>query len=261
MPLSQEEKLKKLLSLMEPDGLTEEKFLAMSKKLMEFLKKMKENNDIMITRLKSEIKILQDKIISDNDTNTKNLKNLSDSNIALILKKFEAKSQEISQFISTIKNGKDGKNADEEIIVDKVLKKIIIPKIQDIKNDLPKMGTEIRDALELLNGEDRLRIEAIDGLEDILKELKEKRLLKGGGGFSYIAMDRHIIDDETPSGIQNGTNKDFTILKTPNPLTSLKVYRGGARQRIIEDYTFSGRTITFTIAPAFGEVILCDYRF
>jgi len=59
----------------------------------------------------------------------------------------------------------------------------------------------------------------------------------------------------------NGINKDFTIEKVPNPLTSLKVYRGGARQRITEDYTVSGKTVSFLVAPVAGEVLFYDLRF
>ena len=136
----------------------------------------------------------------------------------------------------------------------------LIPKIDDIEADLPKLGTEIASALELLPKEEKLKIEAISGLKEILDELKKKPVsLGGGGGFSYLAMLQHIVDDETPGGTINGVNTIFTLANTPNPPASLKVYRGGARQRITEDYTLSGSTVTFTIAPVSGEILLADY--
>lgn len=119
---------------------------------------------------------------------------------------------------------------------------------------------EVRDKLESLQDDQRLSISAIHELEEILDELRKRPVGRGGGGFSKIAMDSHIIDDETPSGIINGSNTAFVLAGDPNPLSSLKVYRNGMRQRVSEDYTISGRTITFTTAPVVGEIILCDYR-
>jgi hypothetical protein len=68
------------------------------------------------------------------------------------------------------------------------------------------------------------------------------------------------MDDETPSGTVNGINAAFSLSKAPVD-GSLKVYRGGARQRITEDYTHTNKTIVFTIPPVEGEVLLCDYRY
>jgi len=249
---------------MTDDGLTEEKFLAMSKQLMEFLKRIKEGNDTMITQLRSEIKTLQGKISSDNDTNTKNLKGMSDANIASILKKFDVKSAEIDQVISEIKNGENGVDADEDIITDKVLGRIKIPTIEELKNDLPKMKEEVRDAFELLEGDERPNISVIKGLRSYLRKLEER--LNGnlgrvsGGGLNVSAINIRFIDDEILTGTINGTNKDFTIAHSPSPVTSLKIYRGGARQRITEDYTFSGTTVSFLVAPVTGEILTGEYR-
>ena len=69
-----------------------------------------------------------------------------------------------------------------------------------------------------------------------------------------------FVDNEIPSGTIDGTNTDFTIANIPVS-GSLKVYRGGSRQKLTEDYTFSGITITFIIAPQDGEIILVDYRY
>jgi len=149
------------------------------------------------------------------------------------------------------KNGKDGKDANQEEIIEK------------IENDLPTLATKLRDALELLQGEERLDVKAIGGLEDLIKKLDKKiddKPMGGGGGFSYIHMDRHIIDDETPSGTVNGTNKAFVLANTPNPSASLKVFVNGQKMTLTEDYTFSGRTITFVTAPPTTSVVRVDYR-
>ena len=129
------------------------------------------------------------------------------------------------------------------------------------KDGSPDTPEQIRDKMESLQDEERLSISTIHKLEDRLDELESRPVGgKGGGGFSKIAMDFHIIDDETPSGTVNGTNTIFTLANVPNPTSSLKVYVNGQRMRITEDYTLSGGTITFIIAPPSTSILLCDYR-
>lgn len=137
-------------------------------------------------------------------------------------------------------------NKDE--IIDEALSKFV--------KDSPE---QIRDGLESLPKGKKLSIQAIEDLSDILEELRKKKGggLVGGGGMNAIPL--HFIDDETPSGTKNGSNTDFTTNLIP-ATGSLKVYRNGVRQRVTEDYTLSGQTISFTVAPASDEIILCDYR-
>lgn len=154
---------------------------------------------------------------------------------------------------------------------EEIAKKVIVPEpekideqkiVDKVEADLPSLGDKIRDGLELLSGESRLRIEAINGLEEILEELKKQKLGGGrvGGGFNYMAMDIHIVDDQTPTGTIDGVNTTFTIGNAPNPIASLKVYINGMRMNLTEDYTFSANTITFLVAPVAGDKIKVDYR-
>lgn len=80
----------------------------------------------------------------------------------------------------------------------------------------------------------------------------------GGGGIS----ESDIVEGEIPSGTLNGVNTVFTLANTPNPQTSLKLYLNGLRQQVGagNDYTLSGATITFSVAPVATDVILADYR-
>ena len=130
----------------------------------------------------------------------------------------------------------------------------------------PEAPYKARNELEAIDNEsEKLKMEAIQNLPSELKKIWEelKKNSKGRaslGGFNYKSMDFHIIDDETPVGTINSSNTIFTIANTPSPSSSLKVYLNGARQRITEDFSFSGTTITFTIAPPTGSVLLVDYR-
>jgi len=142
-------------------------------------------------------------------------------------------------------DGIDGKDADEQKIVKAVLSQIQIPTAQEIIDSMPK---------------EELNFDMVKGLKRFYKEFKNQRLGFGGGGFSNIAMQRHFIDDETPSGTVNGSNKAFTVSKTPYT-GSLKVFVNGQRMRVTEDYTLSGKTITFVTAPPTSSILLVDYRF
>lgn len=132
------------------------------------------------------------------------------------------------------------------------------------KNGSSDTPEQVRNKLEGLKKGNKLSMYAIEGLLDEIEKMRklyeDVPKSKGGGGFSKIHMDRHFVDDETPSGTINGSNVTFTISKAPTT-GSLKVYRGGARQKVGDDYTISGRTITFDVAPVVGETLLVDFRF
>lgn len=138
------------------------------------------------------------------------------------------------------KNGKDGRDA------------------VDGKDGSPDTPDQVRDKLEALKGNERLGIEAIDGLSDSLNEF-DRRTTKRitGGGLSPGALSYFFKENIVPTGTINGSNKTFTLPDTPASGT-LRVFADGVRQQVTTDYTLSGTTITFIVAPTTS--ILCDYR-
>lgn len=62
----------------------------------------------------------------------------------------------------------------------------------------------------------------------------------------------------TPTGDINGINTTFTVDYTIEPPTS-RVYLNGIRQYLVTDYTVSGNTIAFIVAPETDDVIIVDY--
>ena len=70
-------------------------------------------------------------------------------------------------------------------------------------------------------------------------------------------------DSEIPAGIIDGVNLTFTIATTPNPASSLKLYKNGVLLQLNGDYTLNGSTVTFvnaTVAPQAGDKIVANYR-
>ena len=72
-----------------------------------------------------------------------------------------------------------------------------------------------------------------------------------------------FADEEVPSGTKDDSNVTFTLANTPSPATSLHLYVNGVRQMSGggNDYTLSGATITFAVAPSAGDNIVADYRY
>ena len=240
------EGLQRLLSLLNPSTLTTEQFVSSFENVVKLIKKVEKKNIEDIDKIKQTFDKLGKQMTTDHTTRLSEVQNLSKLQREQIEKMFNDKVKQLDDFAGTITSGIDGvngKDADEETIVKAVLGRIPEP------------------VKEILEGDDRPDVGTIKGLRSIIDELRNRTLgRRVGGGFSTIAMNGHIVDDETPSGTVNGTNKAFTILTAPNPANSLKVFVNGQRMKLTEDYTFSGVTITFSVAPPSTSVVLCDYR-
>jgi len=71
-----------------------------------------------------------------------------------------------------------------------------------------------------------------------------------------------FVDGDSPAGIVDGANTAFTLSATPNPASSLAVYRNGILQKAVQDYTANGNVVTFVTAdaPQPGDTLLASYR-
>jgi hypothetical protein len=71
-----------------------------------------------------------------------------------------------------------------------------------------------------------------------------------------------FVDSEAPAGIVDGSNAVFSLAATPQPSSSLTIYRNGLLQKPAVDYTLSGRNIQFVAAatPQPSDILLTSYR-
>ena len=69
-----------------------------------------------------------------------------------------------------------------------------------------------------------------------------------------------FVENETPTGSVNGSNKSFTLAHNPNPDSSLEVLVNGQVQVLTSDYTLSGDTLTMVVAWPTGTIIRVNYR-
>ena len=250
------DKLQKLQTILKEinEGITRQEFVDSFKQVIAVVKSIKDTNMSEWKLIHQAMQKIPDKMMSEmydgmSKTEKKMVKDCMDmceKMCAEMDKKHKAEMGKMDLEVRMIK-------ADREAIIEDALAKVPAQVIETPES--------ARDKLESIQEEEqKLSISAIAHLEEKLKKLESKPTGKGGGGFSYTAMDFHIVDDETPTGTINGSNKAFTIKNPPNPVTSLKVYLNGQRMRTTEDYTFSGNTITFVTAPPTTSILLVDYR-
>lgn len=69
----------------------------------------------------------------------------------------------------------------------------------------------------------------------------------------------NIFEQETPSGLVNGSNTNFTLSGTPHSSKAVRVTLNGLLQKQGTDYTISSSTITFTSAPVTGQEVYVEY--
>ena len=71
-----------------------------------------------------------------------------------------------------------------------------------------------------------------------------------------------FVYNEVPSGNVDGINAIFTLENAPSPANSLQLFLNGHYMQLAGgDYTLSGITITFNIAPLSGGIILANYQY
>ena len=72
----------------------------------------------------------------------------------------------------------------------------------------------------------------------------------------------NFADEETPTGLVNGSNAEFILANTPSPASSLQFFVNG--QLLTsggEDFTLVTDTVTTVTAPPTGSVIRVWYRY
>lgn len=75
-----------------------------------------------------------------------------------------------------------------------------------------------------------------------------------------VVSPAHFVSKETPSGLINSSNVTYTLAFTPIAGTEHIFLNGLLQTAGGADYSISGTTITFTVAPTTGDVLLASYQ-
>jgi hypothetical protein len=101
-------------------------------------------------------------------------------------------------------------------------------------------------------------------LDSVIGNLSDCVRVDGSSGACFDStLVPSFIDSETPGGVVDGSNADFTLANTPNPTTSLSLYRNGLVQQSGVDFNIQADgSILFVSAavPQPGDVLLASYR-
>ena len=273
-------KLDKLQELMKltNSSLSVEEFLANFKIVVDYVKKIEKNLDKKVDdkceaaenemeKIVGQLKETDQKyqntlkrIEDDNQSTLSNLKKWALERVgdlfikSNITQELKNKLKEVDAQMELVKAYKLPSTADLISEVSKIVESSVvsqIPKsitIQEIEADIPKLGAEIRNALELLQDDERLDVSAIKGLDELIKKVEKlseakqtTRFVGGGGGVG-----KHNTFYYDLSSYLDGVTKTFSL---PTAWKVIGVHSGGstpATFRPIVDFTWSPNSITFT---------------
>jgi hypothetical protein len=229
------EKFQKLLEITN-EGLTRKDFLDSFKTVVEQVLKLELKLIEKINQANKELSDNQNALKNATQADLRGLATRFEQSINSALKEQANGMNFIRDKVRNMKNGLDGKDgingqdgrpgmdADENKIIQEVLKKI----------DLPE-----------------LEIEKIKGLKETLDRLETlgQQRRKGGGGTSALGIAnaaKYFVKTEKPSGTINGVNKAFTVSKPIMAVLSFSL--NGEFIAQLPNYTISNKTVTFSEA-------------
>lgn len=254
--------LKVLLAAMSEDHLGKEDFVAEFEKVVALVKQIEQQNIQEFEQIHSTLATFAKKIESDTNTNFDVLKSQlcqdMDKKMAEMMKQHEAKMCAMDNKMMEVKDGED---ADPEMIIERLKSEMNIPSIDDLKNELPVAGEQIRNALELLQGEERLDSSAIKGLDKLITPGGEVRMIGGARGIQLqiggvkqgLVNSLNLVAGAGVSFNYNrsGGRNDLTISASGAALAIL------AATGAVDD---SNTTFTFTSTPVLVVVNGATYR-
>ena len=237
------EKLKQLISLID-ERVTRKEITAIVKQMKEFLVTLKGKNQTEFKNLNQSITDLSEKLKGDN---TENLSSLKEELMAVLNKAI--KDQEdgmnwVRDKVRGIQSGKDGKNGkDGSDGIDG----------KDGVDGSPDTPIQIAEKLEILKGDNRLKLEAIKDLKEKLEALEKRPIGRGGGARKVTYIKRENLSSQV-----NGTLKTFTLPKDTIEVIAVFGTQFPVNFNPGTDWTFSGRTLTLTSevgAPKTGQTL------
>jgi hypothetical protein len=234
-----QEILKSFLTLLDKT-VSKEEYLAFSKTLMDFVVKIEKNNgkefDGMWKKINSEIEKLDEK----NDIGVEDVKKTCRKIMDDMMAEHKAKMKEMDDKKMEMKNGENGKDADEEKIMEMVLEKI--PPVKELQ---PETGEKIVEKINTLPIEEeyQIGIEHIKGIEEYVKQFsKETVVVQGGSGGQGGRVVKYYDLSDSLNGVLTTFSLPAFYRIIDVKLSSLPVLRQ------VTDYTIDGSlmSITFT---------------
>ena len=179
-------------------------------------------------------------------------------------RRFAGLMRQVEDKLAAIRNGKDGRDGKDAEITPELVRQVAEMASEMVElPDFPTLITQepgaIRNALELLQGDDRLSVASIRGLPERFDELVRYVGAASGGTIGkqqVYAFIRQAVSDgtipaggsvtvETPTGTVNSVNAAFTVTAIPKWIVS-----DGTTYYENAGYTRSSLNITMDIPPS-----------
>lgn len=196
--------LEKIAKIFQPQNIiTSEEIDQVLKGIMEILASYKKGTDAINEETKAVVNILLDKVVQSNKQTLDKAETVLDNRISDLETLLKDVKQMINDVEEIASNVKDGKDADEEKIVEDVVNRIKLePTIVTLSAE------EVRDRLSSLKDEARLDKSAIKGLDKILQQTdldyaiatlqQQTSFLINKGGLKTVSHDTTLTGDGTP---------------------------------------------------------------
>jgi len=243
------EQLKKLSRMFSLDKIVSQEDIAeVLKAIIQILANNKKENVALNAETKKSVTDLLNRVVEENNKILLSVNRETLEAGVKISADFSTKLKEIKALIKTVEQikPKDGKNADEETIVDKVLAKIKLPEQKEIILD---DGGRIKSKLELLKEDERLDMSAVKGIDKSQKNLLEF-LQKWSIG---------ILDQRTQFLINKVSNLQISVDNAPHGVGSIGIgvttITGGTPSSILT----VGASGTLSQIASDGMVNVLDY--
>lgn len=180
-------KFQKMMAVFDDDTMTRTEFLKNFENVVNLVMKVEKRNADFLDEAKVMIENIKTHVRGASESDFLKLKSQVFSEIGMLSSKLESKSKQIDDKMAQLRDGLDGKDADEESVIMQVLARIKLPEYRAPMMDGPD---EIRNKLEVLQGLDRLDKSAIKGIEQIEEKVQEISLRPTGrlGGAKGIGL-------------------------------------------------------------------------
>ncbi len=194
-------KLEKVLSVVNyMEEMTKNDLLKSFETVISFVKDMREKNiemlNIMSKAIDDSLKDTKERGMKDMDAFKNEMRVCMENEVVAAEEVYEKLSESIKKKVEAVRDGIDGKS-------------IIGPKGEDGKDGSPDTPEQVRDKLEILEGDDRLDKSAIKGLEDLFKGLAGVTK----SSFSIWGASRNAVEYTDISSQLNGVLKVFLVPK------------------------------------------------
>lgn len=237
------QQLQKMLATLDPDRLTKEEFVDAFEKAVEMWLALKKD---LINEITTEAEKSRKQSSDENTTTRTSLEQSVDRKLNTFLTEASQKLNKalresdlaVNFMRDKVRELRDGVDADERRVAEMVLEMIELPEQKEITPE------EVRDMLETLEGDERLDIDAIRGLRELLEKTEK---LAQSAATRVIASPRGQVKalDLNDYGPLDGVTKTFNL---PNMWRLISVHSSSFPHSFVEntDYTWTPTSITFT---------------